>query len=230
MDEENHKNKPPVLTIDGPGGVGKGAVSMALAKKLAWHYLDSGLHYRFFAWLSMQYQDDLPQLLARFEALTFTTKLDHEHRVELWYDGNEISEGLREESCGQKASELSRLPEVRAALLQKQRSCAKWPGLVTDGRDMGTVVFPEASIKVFLDANCDVRAERRYKQLKEKGKDAKLSHILSEMLARDDRDRSRKHAPLKPAKEAYVIDTTKLSMQEVIQLIEQHVAHKLNHD
>lgn len=218
----------PVVTIDGPGGVGKGAVSMQLAQVLGWHYLDSGILYRVMAWIALEHQPKtVSSLIAHFRAMDLSMVLAADQVVTVQVNGLDVSDVLREERCSQKASELSQTSEVRAALLQRQRDMAVPPGLVTDGRDMGTVVFPDAAVKIYLDAAPEIRAQRRYKQLKEKGKRVSLDNIFAEMVERDHRDLSRERAPLKAAEDAYVIDTTKLSMHEVVAKIKEIVLDKL---
>ena len=225
MDKASHKIA--VLTVDGPGGVGKGAVSMRLASKLGWHYLDSGIHYRIAAWLSLEYAETGDALVKRFVSTDFVMRLVGE-ALTVFVDGEDVTEKLRSEACSQMASKVSQIKEIRMAMLDVQRRCACAPGLVTDGRDMGTVVFPDALIKIYLDADLDERAKRRYKQLNEKGNRASIAEVLAEMSARDQRDSQREHAPLKPAEDALLIDTTSLSIDEVVEKIVQIAHDRLN--
>ncbi len=207
----------PVLTIDGPSGSGKGTVSRALAKKLGWHYLDSGAIYRALAIAVLDAGIDLQDVPAIVD-IARQMQLQFECGDELcvFLNGEEISGRLPTEATGNHASKIATLPEVRAVLLQKQRDFQKAPGLVADGRDMGTVVFPKAPYKVFLTASAAERAQRRYKQLIEKGIDANLIRLTEEIEERDRRDQERQTAPLRPADEAYYLDSTDRPVEEVI--------------
>ena len=208
----------PVLTIDGPSGAGKGTVSRLVAKKLGWHYLDSGSIYRSLAIaLSNQAVDlaDEAAIVQVAQAMTLVFESGDELIVRL--EGEDISTQLGLETTGKKASIIAALPEVRQALLHKQRAFKQPPGLVADGRDMGTVVFPEAEKKVFLTASAVKRAERRYKQLIEKGIDATLTQITEEIEARDRRDMARKAAPLTMAPDALYIDSSHMTIDSVIE-------------
>ncbi|KHD09399.1 cytidylate kinase [Candidatus Thiomargarita nelsonii] len=208
----------PVITIDGPSGAGKGTVSQRVAKHLGWHTLDSGAMYRVLALAAYQHDIALKNetalanlatdLKVHFEPLSSGTQVILE--------GQDVSREIRTESCGAAASQIATLPAIRQALLVRQRAFRQTPGLVADGRDMGTVVFPDASHKVFLTASCEERANRRYKQLKEKGIDAKLADIVIEITQRDKRDRTRTIAPLTAAQDAQVIDTTGISIEKVV--------------
>ncbi len=213
----------PILTIDGPSGVGKGTVSRFVAKQLGWHYLDSGALYRILAWFALKQnfvENDIPALLDQFKPQDIIMSWhDHNNTLRIDWQGESIEEAIRTEACGQMASQLSSYPEVRDALLDIQRGYAKLPGLVTDGRDMGTVVFPQASFKVFLEGAAEERSKRRYKQLKSKCNNAKLSDVVDALKVRDKRDASRDIAPLKPAEDAYLIDTTHLSIDQVCQAV-----------
>jgi cytidylate kinase len=179
--------RPPVLTVDGPSGSGKGTVAQILAARLAWHYLDSGVLYRVLGLIAYR-------------------------------------RGL---SLNELASQVAVLPDVRAALLEKQRNFRQFPGLVTDGRDMGTTVFPDAILKVFLVASAEVRAERRYKQLKEKGFSANLALILGEIRNRDQRDSERPVSPLKPADDAWILDSSSLTIDEVVDTVSARLRTRL---
>ncbi|HEX6998713.1 MAG TPA: (d)CMP kinase [Gammaproteobacteria bacterium] len=208
----------PVITIDGPTGSGKGTISRALAVRLGWHLLDSGALYRLVA-LEAQRRgvalDDAPRLAAIAEALDVTFgDPSGEERVLL--AGEDVTAALRTEECGAGASRVAAVPEVRAALLARQRAFARPPGLVADGRDMGTTVFPDASLKVFLTASPEERARRRHKQLKEKGIDVSLPDLSWDIAQRDRRDANRAVAPLRPADDARLLDSTSLSPEEVI--------------
>jgi cytidylate kinase len=210
----------PVLAIDGPSGVGKGTVARIMAQKLGWHLLDSGAIYRAFA-LAVDARNidvtDEPALeeIANNLDLTFKAEADSE-LVSVYLDGEDVSKVLRTEQTGEMASKIASIGVVRAALLKRQQAFAKAPGLVADGRDMGTVVFADATFKVFLTASAQERANRRLKQLQKQGSEGIISQILADVVARDERDSSRKHSPLKPAKDALIIDTTELSIDKVI--------------
>ncbi len=210
----------PVLTIDGPSGAGKGTVSRAVAKKLGWHYLDSGSIYRSLAISALDKHIDLMDeqavaQIAKNMQLSFTCA--DELIVKL--DGVDITARLPIEETGSTASKIAAYPAVREVLLQKQKDFKQLPGLVADGRDMGTVVFAEADIKVFLTASAQKRGERRFKQLKEKGIDANLDRITTEIGLRDRRDSERKTAPLIPAEDAFYLDSSELSIDEVIEKV-----------
>ena len=210
----------PVLTIDGPSGSGKGTISRLVANALGWHYLDSGALYRAVglaaAWESVDLSDaDAVATCARRTKLSFRGgDIDTEPR--LFVNGVDATDEIRTETAGAAASAIAALPEVRAALLEVQRNFRKMPGLVADGRDMGTVIFPDAGTKVFLDASAEERAQRRYKQLKNKGISVTLAGLLGEIVARDARDANRAIAPLKPASDAVIIDTTGLDIETVV--------------
>lgn len=201
----------PVITIDGPSGSGKGAISRALARELDWHYLDSGALYRLLAFaathagVALDDADGLVGLAARVQAGYSAPPTD---RPTILLDGKDINAELRTEAVGEAASKVAALPAVRAALLDWQRDHRREPGLVADGRDMGTVVFADAPLKLFLTASPAVRAERRYKQLKDIGKEADLSALETEVAARDARDSGRRVAPLVPAADAVVLDNS----------------------
>lgn len=208
----------PVLAIDGPSGAGKGTVSRAIANTLGWHFLDSGAIYRSLAVCILQKNvpiDDESAVADTAENLHVSFEFKDELLVFL--DGNDITDQLAMESCGNTASRIAAYPKVREMLLQKQREFRRSPGLVADGRDMGTVVFPDAPYKIYLTASSNIRAERRYKQLKEKGMDVSLLQITKELEDRDRRDKSRASAPLKKAEDAIVIDSTELTLEQVIE-------------
>ncbi len=212
----------PIMTIDGPSGSGKGTVSRLVAKRLGWHYLDSGAMYRAVGvaagWANLDLSD--PASLVR---CTFDTEIgfaeDQGDELRVIVNGMDATDELRTETAGAAASAIAAIPEVRAALKDRQRAFQQWPGLVADGRDMGTVIFPNARFKVFLTASADERAERRYKQLKDKGVSVTLGGLLREILARDARDASRAVAPLRPAEDAVRIDTTGLAIDAVVERV-----------
>jgi CMP/dCMP kinase len=208
----------PVLTIDGPSGAGKGTVSRLVAKKLGWNYLDSGSIYRSLAIALLQQSVDLADeaaIVKVAEIMDLAFECGDELVVKL--NGNDITAQLGLESTGNTASIIAALPEVRRVLLQKQKNFRQLPGLVADGRDMGTVVFPDATSKVFLTASAEERARRRYKQLKEKGIDANLSRLTNDIEERDRRDRERATAPLAMAENALYIDSSNMSIDAVIE-------------
>ncbi len=221
----------PVVTIDGPGGTGKGTVAARIAERLGWHLLDSGAIYRVLAYAAAQAgvdSDDVEGLLtvaARMH-LRFTTDGADTSAVEL--DGADVTTAIRSEACGDLASRVAAHPAVREALLQRQRDFRQRPGLVADGRDMGTVVFADAPVKIFLTASVEERARRRYKQLMRQGVGANLNDLLEEIAARDRRDASRSVAPLAPAADAVELDTTELSVDEVTEAVMSQVCRRLN--
>lgn len=206
----------PVFTIDGPGGAGKGTVSGLLARELGWHYLDSGALYRLLALVALRREvavDDEEALVSLAGAMDIVFEPGGVIRL----DGEDVSSAIRQEVVGNAASHVAASDAVRQALLQKQRDFRRAPGLVADGRDMGTVVFPDAENKVFLTASAEERARRRYKQLMGKGIDVNLSGLLTDIRERDERDSNRAVSPLRPAADAVQIDTTSLSIDQVVQ-------------
>jgi CMP/dCMP kinase len=208
----------PVLTIDGPSGAGKGTVSRLVAKKLGWHYLDSGSIYRSLAIALLKQSADLAneaEIIKVAQAMALEFDCGDELVVKL--NGEDITDQLGLENTGNIASQIAALPGVRRVLLQKQQNFRQPPGLVADGRDMGTVVFPGAENKVFLTASAAKRAERRYKQLIEKGIDANLINITNEIEERDRRDMERKTAPLAMASDALYIDSSDLAIEAVVE-------------
>jgi cytidylate kinase len=209
----------PVLTIDGPSGSGKGTISRAVARHLGWHYLDSGALYRAVgvasAWSDLDLGDAAALVRCTFDT-TIDFREDDSGELRVLVDGNDATDELRTETAGAVASAIAAIPEVRTALMDRQRAFRRPPGLVTDGRDMGTVIFPDAPFKVFLTASAGERAERRYKQLKDKGVSVTLDGLLREILARDARDANRAVAPLRPAADAVRIDTTGIGIDEVV--------------
>lgn len=212
----------PVITVDGPGGAGKGTLSYSLASTLAWHMLDSGALYRVTALAALTSDTDISDevavaSIARGLKLSFVPAAEGLTQVLL--DGEDISLAIRTESCSAAASKVAAMGEVRAALLERQRQMAIAPGLVADGRDMGTVVFPAAPLKIFLTASAEARAERRYLQLMEKGESVTLARLLETIEERDSRDRNRVESPLVPADDALVIDSTGISASAVLDTV-----------
>lgn len=208
----------PVITIDGPSGTGKGTVGLLLAHKLGWHILDSGAFYRAFAHIAHEKQilpDQIDQLQLVGDQLDvrFEVKTDE---IRVWVDGRDITGAIRSEEGGRFASIYAAIPEVRQALLARQRETRRPPGLVADGRDLGSVVFPDAVLKIFLTATPKVRAERRYKQLKDKGFDVNLPRLEKEIAARDYQDTHRTISPLMPASDAVEIDTSEITREQVL--------------
>jgi cytidylate kinase len=213
----------PVLALDGPSGSGKGTVGQILARRLGWHFLDSGALYRSLGIAAEQTGVDLDNksALARLAlemSLRFTPR-ESADTVDVLLNGQEIGDRLRTEESGRRASILAAIPEVRRALLQKQHSFRQAPGLVADGRDMGSTVFPDAILKVYLTATPELRAERRYKQLKDKGFDVNLRELFNEIRERDARDAVREVSPLKPATDACVLDTSQLDISGVVERV-----------
>lgn len=212
---------PPVITIDGPTASGKGTIARLMAQRLGWHILDSGALYRLVALAAIKHSiaiDDvasLQPLAAHLDVEFLAGEADEEMVVLL--EGEDVTLELRTETCGNGASKVAAVPEVRAALLDRQRAFLQAPGLVADGRDMGTVVFPDASVKIFLTASAEERASRRYNQLKDKGLGVSMRHLLDEIAERDERDRNRAASPLVPAEDAVVLDTSELSIDEVVE-------------
>jgi cytidylate kinase len=219
----NEQAAVPVITIDGPGGSGKGTVAMRLAAKLGWHFLDSGALYRLVAVASIDRAisaNDEVALGEVAENLDVNFGISNDGMVIL-LDGNYITGRLRSETVSVFASKIAAYPLVRSALVHRQRAFRKPPGLVADGRDMGTVIFPDAILKIFLTASAEARAERRYKQLKEKGESVNLTRLFQDINMRDERDSSRAISPLRPAEDAHRIDSTELSINEVLQKIQE---------
>jgi len=212
----------PVIAIDGPSGSGKGTVSRILAERLGWHLLDSGALYRLTALAGAGRglaPTDEPGHAAVAVALDVRFEVDAAGDERVLLDGRDVTRDLRTETTGHMASVVAAMPAVRSALLARQRAFAAAPGLVADGRDMGTVVFPGAPLKVFLTASAEERARRRHKQLKEKGVTANLAGLSQEILERDRRDSARSVAPLRPATAAVVIDSTGTPVAEVVERI-----------
>ena len=215
----------PVLTIDGPSGSGKGTISQIVASRLGWHYLDSGALYRVLALgaqnhgLALDDAESLETLAAHLD-VEFVPKEGADSDILL--EGEPVTQDIRTEEVGNAASIVAALPGVRAALLERQRVFLQMPGLVADGRDMGTTVFPAAALKIYLTASQPARAERRHKQLKEKGKDVNLAQLLEDIERRDLRDSERASSPMKPADDAIVFDTTGHDIEAVVNMVLDH--------
>jgi cytidylate kinase len=214
----------PVITIDGPSGAGKGTLCQALAETLQWRLLDSGAIYRVLALASLHHQVDIASENA---LVPLAAHLDVHFNVldgqlEIILEGEDVSQEIRTETVGNTASKIAAFPRVREALLRRQRAFREMPGLIADGRDMGTVVFADAPVKIFLDASPEERAHRRMRQLQEKGFSVNFERLLSEIKERDARDRSRPVAPLMPAPDALVLDSTAMTIDEVIALALAH--------
>lgn len=211
--------KVPVIAIDGPGGSGKGTVSLRLAEALSWNLLDSGALYRLVAVAALKQglasthdETQLGRLAGTLQAGFAVER----HVAKVLLNGADVSQELRSEEVSVLASRLAALPAVREALVDRQRAFRQFPGLVADGRDMGTVIFPDANLKIYLTASVEERAQRRYKQLKEKGESVNLSRLFREIEERDYRDQTRLLAPLKPAFDSHLIDSSELSADEVL--------------
>ena len=220
----------PVLTIDGPSGSGKGTVAQRLSASLKWPFLDSGAVYRALAlraWEQDISSTDIDKLVELAENLEISFIPQENGVCLVLVDGSEVSDAIRSEEVGSLASQMAANPRVREALLEKQRQFRVMPGLVADGRDMGTTVFPGALLKIYLTASPEVRAERRYKQLKEKGFDVNLPRLLGEIRERDERDASRKASPLRPADDACIVDTSDMNIDEVVDHIHNLLQQRL---
>lgn len=226
----NSDRNVPVITLDGPSGTGKGTLCHRLANHLDWHVLDSGCLYRVLAYAARKKRVDFNNVVAMVElanSLNLHFETDPHQKSQVVLDGKNVFDEIRSEQCGQDASKIAVVPEVREALLARQRAFARIPGLVTDGRDMGTVVFPEAVLKIYLYASVEERASRRYFQLKENGIDVSLAEVVDELAKRDARDTERLHAPLKPAEDAVLIDTTGLTIVQVFSNVLKLVDERL---
>ncbi len=222
----------PVLTIDGPSGSGKGTIVQHVAQKLGWHVLDSGALYRLVAFgaqnnhLSLENEDEIADYAASLDVEFKLVEADSmqsdggvSQELQIILEGQVVGAELRTEKTGNAASIVAAMPKVREALFQRQRDFRQAPGLVADGRDMGTAIFPDAKAKVFLTASAEERAQRRYKQLKSKGIDGNLAALLKDINERDERDSSRTASPLKPAADAVIIDTSDLSIEQVVEQV-----------
>lgn len=214
------KSKPIIITIDGPTASGKGAVAQLLAQRLGFSYLDSGVLYRLIALLAIRSgltindtinQTEEDKLVRSAQSLPISFS-----QGAILLDGENVSNEIRTENVGNMASKIAVISSLRQSLLQRQRDFATLPGLVADGRDMGTIVFPDAPVKLFLTASSQVRAERRYKQLIEKGVSANMTNLVADLNDRDARDAHREHAPLKAAHGAYILDSSQLTLDETV--------------
>ncbi|GIU15014.1 cytidylate kinase [Shewanella sp. c952] len=219
----------PVVTVDGPSGAGKGTISQLLAEKLGYKLLDSGAIYRVLALAAIHHNVELDNeesltLLAAHLDVQFITG-NESKGIKVVLEGEDVSTTIRSQECSNAASKVAAFPRVREALLRRQRAFAEVPGLIADGRDMGTVVFPATPAKLFLTASAEERAQRRYNQLQDNGFDVKIDQLLSEIKERDDRDMNRSVAPLVPAEDALVIDTTNISIEDVLAMALTHI-HK----
>jgi cytidylate kinase len=215
---------PPVITIDGPSGSGKGTIARLIAKSLQWHYLESGALYRVLAFAAIKLDvpaDEIERLVTLARELPVKFGTHDETRI--YWEHHDVTDEIHTEHYGNLASKIAAIPVVREALLSRQRVFATQPGLVTDGRDMGTVVFPEARLKFFLLADREERAKRRYMQLKGKGINVTIEGVLQELSERDFRDEHRETSPLRPAEGAILIDTTSLSIEQSFKQFMQYV-------
>ncbi|WP_241581198.1 (d)CMP kinase [Rosenbergiella nectarea] len=219
----------PVITIDGPSGAGKGTLSKALAEQLSWHLLDSGAIYRVLALAALHHQVDIAQeeALVPLAAHLDVKFVVEQHRSQVILEGEEVTAAIRTQEVSNTASKVAAFPRVREALLRRQRNFRELPGLIADGRDMGTVVFPDAPVKIFLDASAEERAGRRRQQLEQAGVEVNFERLLAETVERDDRDRNRAVAPLAPADDALVIDSTGINIEKVTAIALEYIRKKL---
>ena len=221
----------PVITLDGPSGSGKGTIAARLASQYGYHLLDSGALYRLLGlyagsrgWLDQPCEFQLAEAARQLD-IQFRT--DDQQQLHIWLEGQEVTDDIRTEQVGAWASMVAAFPAVRDSLMAWQRDCAQSPGLVADGRDMGTVVFPDAPVKIYLTASAEARAMRRFLQLKGMGIDVNLDDILADLQARDHRDMSRAVAPLRPAEDALLIDSSTMDIATVLDTIRQYIVQKL---
>ena len=224
--------KPPVITIDGPSGSGKGAITHKLAQKLGFHILDSGALYRLIGLAARKSQtsfDDEPGLarISREMVVKFVPSDDPEEPLHIFLGGEEVTKSLRTDQAGQDASRVAPIAAVRAGIAELQRGFLTAPGLIADGRDMGTVVFPDADVKIYLTASAEIRANRRYKQLKDKDISVTLPGLFQSIKDRDERDMNREVAPLRPAIDAVVVDSSLISLDEVFEAVIAIVREKV---
>ncbi|WP_244782847.1 (d)CMP kinase [Acinetobacter sp. F-1] len=221
-----------IITIDGPSGSGKGTLAAKLAAHYQFHLLDSGALYRLLG-LSLHHHDLLDALDSKLpECVQIATNLQIQFLstdtgVQVYLDGEDVSQTIRTERVGEFASKVAAIPELRMAMVSRQHAFAQAPGLVADGRDMATSIFPQAQAKIYLTASAESRAQRRVKQLQGMGLDVKINDILANIIARDKRDMERTVAPLKPADDAYIIDSSNLNIDEVFQLMTTYVDQQL---
>ncbi|NLJ51428.1 MAG: (d)CMP kinase [Alcaligenaceae bacterium] len=222
---DTHSNIP-VITIDGPSASGKGTVATLLARELGWYALDSGALYRLTALDCMKKKVDLE---SEEQVSAVASGLSVKFLPEgIFLHGEDVTESIESEQVGAIASKIAVYPQLRATLLQSQRNCRRAPGLVADGRDMGTMVFPDADLKIYLVADVRKRAERRYKQLMGKGFSVKLNSLVADLGARDQRDMEREFAPLKPADDAIIVDSSDLDIEETLAIVLEHWASRCN--
>ena len=219
----------PVITIDGPSGAGKGTLCKAMAEALQWHLLDSGAIYRVLSLAALHHQVDIEseEALVPIAAHLDVRFVSTNGELEVILEGEDVSAEIRTQDVSNTASKVAAFPRVREALLRRQRAFREAPGLIADGRDMGTVVFVDAPVKIFLDASSEERAHRRMLQLQEKGFSVNFERLLSEIKERDDRDRNRAIAPLVPAKDALVLDSTSMTIEQVIEKALHYAREKL---
>lgn len=220
----------PVITVDGPSGAGKGTLCKALAESLGWHLLDSGAIYRVLALAALHHHVDIAseEALVPLAAHLDVRFVAQDGQLQVILEGEDVSNEIRTETVGNTASQAAAFPRVREALLRRQRAFREMPGLIADGRDMGTVVFPDAPVKIFLDASAEERARRRMHQLQEKGFSVNFDRLLAEIQERDYRDRNRAVAPLVPAPDALPLDSTQMSIEQVIDHALTYVREKLS--
>jgi cytidylate kinase len=222
-------SKVPVIAIDGPVGSGKGTISTRLAGRLGWHFMDSGALYRLVAIAAVDAgveSQDFEALASISQNLNFEFRSVGEETIAL-LSGEDVSYRLRTEVISAMASKVAAVKVVRSAMIGRQRAFARLPGLVADGRDMGTIIFPDAFLKIFLTASVDIRARRRYKQLKDKGESVTLPRLFREIESRDKRDMTRNIAPLKPAEDAVIIDSTEFSIDQVLDKVHKIAKKRL---
>ena len=214
-------NQIPVITIDGPAGSGKGTIAKLVAKELGWHILDSGALYRLTAYAALQKNiafDDVDTLSKTARSLDVVFK-----EGEIYLENQKVTQDIRSEECGNAASKVAACGEVREALLKRQHDFRQAPGLIADGRDMGTVVFTDAPVKIYLTASAAERGKRRLNQLKQNGIDASLPRLIQDIEERDERDMNRTESPLKPADDAIVIDSSDMSIEQVVKKVMEYV-------